>query len=77
MNLSARKLQVLQDVMLVDDEQTLSGLEEILRNKRAEAYERDMTPMSQDQLHERVLQSEVDFEQGRVVSALDLLQRFK
>ncbi len=77
MNLHSRKLQVLQDVMLVDDEQTLHGLEELLRSKRADAYERSLTRMSQQQLQERVLQSERDFEQARVVEAKDLLERFK
>lgn len=77
MNLHSRKLQVLQDVMLVDDEHILRGLEELLRSKRADAYERSLTPMSQQQLQERVLQSERDFEEGRAVEAKDLLERFK
>jgi len=77
MNIQSRKLQLLQDVMLVDDEPTLNGLEELLRSRRVSAYEREMTPMSVEELRERVRQSEKDFESGRVVEAKDLLERFK
>jgi hypothetical protein len=77
MNLQSRKLQVLQDVMLVDDEQTLHGIEELLHSRRVGAYERTLVPMTEDELRERVRQSEKDFEQGRVVEAQDLLNRFK
>lgn len=77
MNIQSRKLQVLQDVMLVDDEQTLHGIEQLLRLRRVMAYEGTLTPMTEDELRARVRQSEEDFGQGRVVEAQDLLNRFK
>jgi hypothetical protein len=77
MSLQKRKIQLAQDVLRIEDEQTLTGMEQLLKQRRLEQFRTNLRPMTEDELNARIDQSEVDFKEGRFVPAEELLKKYR
>lgn len=51
MNLEARKIQFVQEFLRLKSEEIISGLENILKKRKAELYEKNLKPMSIEQFN--------------------------
>ncbi len=72
MNLEARKISFVQEFLKLQNEEIIIGLEKLLHKRKAELIEKDMKPMSIEQLNKDIDQSEDDFKNGRYISSSDL-----
>lgn len=74
MNLEARKIEFIQEFLKLQNEETVSLLENILREEKNAVDER-VEPMSQSELNRRIDKSESDFRNNRVRSSSELIAR--
>ena len=77
MDLQARKITFVQEFLRLQNEEIVSGLEDLLRKKKAEQYEQKLQPMSTDQFNNEIDQSMVDSKEDRIISATDLRKKAK
>lgn len=75
MDLQSRKITFIQEFLRLQNEEIVSGLEDLLRRKQAEQYEKNLTPMSAEQFNREIDQAMTDSEQDRVTSALNLREK--
>ena len=72
MDLQTRKITFVQEFLRLQNEEIVSGLERLLRMKKAEQIDKLLTPMSIDQFNLEIDQSMRDSVDGRLTSAKDL-----
>ncbi len=72
MDLEARKISFVQEFLRLQNEEIVSGLENLLRKEKAELIEKNLSPMSIDQYNAEMDQSIDDSENGRMIKATDL-----
>jgi hypothetical protein len=77
MSLQTRKIQLAQDVLRIEDEQTLQGVEQLLKQRRLEQFRTNLRPMTEDELNARIDRSEADFKEGRAIPAEELLKKYR
>lgn len=77
MDLQARKITFVQEFLRLQNEEIVSGLEDLLRKKKAEQYEQQLNPMSTDQLNNEIDQALLDSKENRIISASDLQKKAK
>ena len=77
MSLQTRKIQLAQDVLRIEDEQTLQGVEQLLKQRRLEQFRANLRPMTEDELNARIDRSEADFKEGRSIPAEELLKKYR
>ena len=77
MDLQARKITFVQEFLRLQNEEIVSGLEDLLRKKKAEQYEQKLQPMSVNQLNSEIDQAMVDSKEGRITSATELRKKAK
>ncbi len=77
MNLQTRKITFVQEFLRLQNEEIISGLEELLRKKKAEQYEKKLKPMSTAQLNSEIEQALIDSKEERVISATELRRKAK
>lgn len=77
MDLQARKISFVQEFLRLKNEEIISSLESMLKNRKSEFYERDLKSMSLDKLNKEIDQSLEDSENDRVIKATDLKSKFK
>jgi len=77
MDLQARKITFVQEFLRLQNEEIVSGLEDLLRKKKAEQYEQKLNPMSIDQLNNEIDQALLDSKEDRIISASDLQKKAK
>ncbi len=77
MNLEARKIIIAQEFLRLDDENMIRDIEEFLRHKKAEIYEKNLIPMSMEQVNSEIDQSLADEREGRWISAEELKRRIE
>jgi hypothetical protein len=77
MSLQTRKIQLAQDVLRIEDEQTLQGVEQLLKQRRLEQFRTNLRPMTEDELNARIDRSEADFKEGRSIPAEELLMKYR
>ena len=77
MDLKARKITFVQEFLRLQNEEIVSGLEDLLRKKKAEQYEQKLKPMSADQFNIEIDQAMVDSKEDRITSASDLKKKAK
>lgn len=75
MDLQTRKITFVQEFLRLQNEEIVSGLEDLLRKKQAEQYEKKLTPMSTEQFNREIDQAMTDSEENRVTSAFDLRKK--
>ena len=59
----------------MQSEEIVSGLEDLLRRKKAEQYEMKLTPLNTEQFNLEIDQSMADSEEDRITSAIDLREK--
>lgn len=72
MNLEARKLSFIQEFLRLQNEEIVSGLENLLRKRKIELIENDFKPMSIEQFNSEIDQSLDDSKNDRLIKASDL-----
>lgn len=77
MNLKARKLEFIEKLLKVQSEEVISRLEKILGKENIASDEIILEPLTQEELHKRIDQSETDFRNKRYKSSSDLLAKYK
>ncbi len=77
MDLQTRKLTFIQEFLRIQNEEIISGLEEMLKKRKAELYEENLKPMSMEQFNADIDQSLEDSANDRVISARDLKEEIK
>jgi hypothetical protein len=77
MNLEARKIEFVQEFLKLQSEEAVSRLEKILRKEKNASDERIFEPMSQDELNNRIEQSESDFQNNRFKNSSELLAKYE
>lgn len=76
MNLEARKIEFVQEFLKLQSEEVVSRLEKILRKEKKVLHRRVVEPMTQEELHKRIDQSESDFRNNRFKSSSQLLAKY-
>lgn len=77
MNIESRKIRFVQEFLKIQSEDTIARLEKILRKERSPSDEKEFRPMTKEELHRRIDQSESDFENGRFKSSEELIEKYK
>ena len=75
MSLETRKIKFVQEFLEIQSEEAVSRLEKVLANETSD--KRILTPMTQEDLQERIDQSEADFQNNRFKSSAELLAKFE
>lgn len=77
MNIETRKISFIQEFLKLQDEEVISGLEKLLRERRIEIIENELQPMSLEQFHADIDQSLEDSKNGRIIEANELKNKIK
>ncbi len=77
MDLQARKISFVQEFLRLKNEDIISGLENMLKKRKSEIYEKELKPMGLDKLNKEIDQAIEDSENDRVIKATDLKYKFK
>ncbi len=77
MNLEARKIEFVQEFLKLQSEETISRLEKTLRNEKKPSVDQTFEPMTQEELHKRIDQSESDFRNNRFKTSSELLSKYE
>ncbi len=72
MDLEARKRSFVQEFLRLQNEEIVSGLEKLLRKKKAELLEKNFKPMTMEQYNADIDQAMEDSRNGRMIKATDL-----
>jgi len=72
MDIEARKILFVQEFLRLQNEDVISGLEKLLRKRKAELVENSFKPMSMDEFNTEVDQAMDDSRNGRMIKASDL-----
>ena len=75
MDLQTRKITFVQEFLRLQNEEIISGLEQLLREKKAEQIDKLLAPMSIDQFNLEIDQSLKDSVEGKLTSANDLKKK--
>ena len=77
MNLQDRKIKLAQGLLNLNDEQIIESLEKLFKSLRLKSLEKQLKPMTKEELNERIQASEDDFDNGRFISAAELSKNVK
>ena len=77
MDLEARKITFVQEFLRLQNEEIISGLEKLLRKRKAELVEKNFRPMSVEQYNVEIDQAMDDSENGRMIKASDLKEKIQ
>jgi len=72
MDLEARKITFVQEFLRLQNEEIVSGLEKLLRKRKAELIENNFKPMTMEQYDAEIDQAMEDSKNGRMIKATDL-----
>lgn len=72
MDLEARKITFVQEFLRLQNEEIVSGLEKLLRKRKAEWIEKNFKPMTMEQYNDEIDQAMEDSKNGRIIKATDL-----
>lgn len=75
MDIQTRKIAFVQEFLKLQNEEIITGLEDLLRNKRIELYESKLLPMSMEQFYSEIDQAMKDSEDGRLTPASELIKK--
>lgn len=77
MDLEARKLSFIQEIIRIENRDIIDGLEKMLLKWKSEIYEKSLKPMSVEQFNTDIDKSLEDSKNDRVISATDLKAEIK
>ncbi|MCK9450838.1 MAG: hypothetical protein M0Q90_04045 [Bacteroidales bacterium] len=72
MDLETRKIAFVQEFLSLQNEEIVSGLEKLLRKRKAELFMKNQEPMSRSQYNAEIDQAMKDSKNGRMIKAEDL-----
>jgi len=72
MDLEARKISFVQEFLRLQNEEIISGLEKLLRQRKAELIENNFKPMTMEKYNAEIDQAMEDSKNGRMIKATDL-----
>ena len=72
MDLEARKITFVQEFLRLQNAEIVSGLEKLLRKRKAELIEKNFKPMTVEQYDAEIDQAMEDSKNGRIIKAIDL-----
>lgn len=72
MDLEARKISFVQEFLRLQNEEIVSGLEKLLRKRKAELVEKNFKPMTVKQYEAEIDQAMEDSKNRRMIKATDL-----
>lgn len=75
MHLEARKIKFVQEFLRLQNEEIVSGLEKLLRKKKSDLFEKELTPMSIEQFNNEIDNAMADSEMGKITSARELKKK--
>ncbi len=77
MNIQARKLVLIEEFLRIRDEGIISQLELFFKQEKRKSLEKEISPMSLNELHAMIDQAKSDSAEGRVISHQDLKKKVK
>lgn len=72
MGLEARKISFVQEFLRLQNEEIITGLENLLRKRKAELVEKNLKPMTMEQYDSEIDKALEDSKNGRMIKATDL-----
>lgn len=72
MDLEARKITFVQEFLRLQNVEIVSGLEKLLRKRKAELIENNFKPMTMEQYDAEIDQAMEDSKNGRMIKATDV-----
>ncbi len=76
MDLQTRKIEFVQAFLKLQSEEMISQFEKLLRKAKQTESENDFEPFTVEELNERILQSEKDFENNKFKTTAELLSKY-
>jgi len=77
MDLEARKILFVQEFLRLQNEEIVSGLEKLLRIRKAELIEKNFKPMTMEQYDAEIERAMEDSKNRRMIKATDLNAKIK
>lgn len=77
MDIHIKKIQLVQEIINLQDEQILNVLENFLRKLRIDKSENEFRPMSVNEMNKRIDKSENDFKNRKFKDVETLLAKYK
>jgi replication fork clamp-binding protein CrfC len=77
MDLQTRKLVFIEEFIRLQNEEIISGLEKLLRAKKIEQFEKNISPMSLEQYCLEIDQAMQDSNDEKITSANEIRQKIK
>ncbi len=77
MNLQARKLNLIEELLRINDESFIIKLESFIREEKKSSHESNLKPMSLNEFHEMIDQAKADSKAGRVITHPELKKKVK
>lgn len=76
MDIQTRKIAFVQSFLKLQSEEVIAKLESILKKYQSSEPDADLKPFSIEELNERIVQSEKDFENGHFKTSAELLAKY-
>jgi hypothetical protein len=77
MNIQAKKLVLIEELLRISDENVISKLESIIKEEKNKIREKDLKPMPLEDFHKMIDHAIQDSEEGRVIAHDDLKKKIK
>lgn len=77
MNIEARKISIVKELLNVDNEKVVKAVEDLLCKIKIENYENNLKPMSMAQYEAEVQMAMEDEKNGRLIRARDLKKKIR
>ena len=77
MNIEARKISVVKELLSVENEGVVKAVEDLLRKIKIENYENNLTPMSMARYRAEIQMAIEDEKNGRLIRAVDLKKKIR
>ena len=77
MNLQTRKLHLIEDLLLLQNEKALMQIEKLLNSFKGKHIASNLTPMSLEEFYSRNNQSQKEIAEGKLISQKDVRKHFE
>lgn len=77
MNLQTRKLHLIEDLLLLQNDKVLREVEKLLNSFKGKHLVSDLTPMSLEEFYSRNNQSQKEIAEGKLISQKDVKKHFE
>ena len=76
MNQQARKLHLIEDLLLLQNEKALIAIEKLLNSFKGKHIASDLTPMSLEEFYARNRRSQKEISEGKLIAQQDVKKHF-